>query len=294
VIAIHESTGSYALDALDRAELADFEAHLALCCDCRLEVTDFSETAAELTLLTETTPPAALRDSILSSVGQTRQLPPQPAQPAQVSAQLPAQKSADPSPARATPRTSHRSGARRALHDSDGEDDPEPTAADELALLRQARQNRLLTGVVAAMLAVLVGLGGTVYTLSQQRKAQVAQVDLENELYRSPDTETVVVDVSIGGRAIFVVSKQLNRAIFLGTDLRDPGPTDRYTLWTATGTLKQPTGVVLDTQVAERVSGSKQLFRGDIRHANLLALNIEPVGSAPAAPTTPVLAAALI
>ena len=293
MIALHESTGSYALDALDLAELADFEAHLALCCDCRHEVADFSETAAELTLLIQTTPPAALRDTVLSAVRQTRQLPDQKS--AQLSAQKSVRMTADPAPPRATPRTSHRTGARRALQGSEGEDDPEPPAGDELAVLRQARQNRLLSGLVAAMLAVLVGLGGTVYTLFQQREAQVAQVTLENELYRSPDTETVVVDVSSGGQATFVVSKQLNRAIFLGTDLSDPGPKDRYTLWTASGTsLKDPAGVVLDNQVSERVSGSKQLFRGDIRHADFLALNIEPVGSAPAAPTTPVLAAAPI
>ena len=76
---IHESTGSYALDALDKAELAEFEAHLAACGNCSQEVAEFHETAAELTRFTETTPPLALRDTVLCAVRNTAQLPAQKA-----------------------------------------------------------------------------------------------------------------------------------------------------------------------------------------------------------------------
>jgi anti-sigma factor RsiW len=74
---IHESTGSYALDALDEAELAEFEAHLAACGNCSQEVAEFHETAAELTRFTETAPPLALRDTVLCAVRKTPQLPAQ-------------------------------------------------------------------------------------------------------------------------------------------------------------------------------------------------------------------------
>jgi anti-sigma factor RsiW len=74
---IHESTGSYALDALDNAELAEFEAHLTACGNCSQEVAEFHETAAELTRFTETTPPLALRDTVLCAVRKTPQLPAQ-------------------------------------------------------------------------------------------------------------------------------------------------------------------------------------------------------------------------
>ena len=50
------------------------------------------------------------------------------------------------------------------------------TALDEVALRRQRRRSRFLTGLVAAMLALAVGLGGVVYTLLQDRQAQVAQI----------------------------------------------------------------------------------------------------------------------
>ena len=72
MIEIHESTGSYAVDALEPPELAEFEAHLATCQICSKEVCEFYQTAAELTLLTEATPPPALRGTILCTI---RKLP---------------------------------------------------------------------------------------------------------------------------------------------------------------------------------------------------------------------------
>ncbi len=75
MIEIHESTGCYAVDALDPPELPAFEAHLADCCSCGHEVAEFYETAAELTVLSASTPPLALRASIVSAVRNTPQLP---------------------------------------------------------------------------------------------------------------------------------------------------------------------------------------------------------------------------
>ena len=75
MIKIHESTGCYAVDALDLLELTDFEAHLANCCSCGQEVVEFCETTAELSVLTETRPPRTLRDTVLSTVRKTPQLP---------------------------------------------------------------------------------------------------------------------------------------------------------------------------------------------------------------------------
>ena len=46
----------------------------------------------------------------------------------------------------------------------------------------------------------------------------------------------VVADLPNGGQASFVVSEGLNRALFIGTDLPDPGPDNRYQMWTMTGT----------------------------------------------------------
>ena len=60
----HGAVGAYVADALDDEERAVFELHLAGCESCLREVAEFTETAAELTWLTEATPaaqPAGLR-----------------------------------------------------------------------------------------------------------------------------------------------------------------------------------------------------------------------------------------
>lgn len=276
---IHESTGSYALDALDEAEVAEFAAHLAGCMSCNQEITEFYETAAELALLTETAPPPELRDTIVKAVRKTTQ-------------QLAEDPFGRPA-ALPTRRTSHPTGPRRALPVSEVGDQAEPPVDDELALRRQRWRNQVLTGVVAAMLALMVGLGGVVYTLFQERQAQITQVELENELYRAPDTRTVVVDVTGGGQATFIASKQLNRALFIGTDLPDPGPDNRYQLWTGTGepTWKTATSVSRDNQIADPGPGSKVFFRGDIARADFLCVNVEPLSNTTSTPTKPVLAA---
>lgn len=273
---IHESSGAYVVHALDAAELAEYEAHLATCAICPDEVGQFGEVAAELSLLVEATPPAGMRDRILGSV---LRLPQQPAD------------DDDDTVVRPLPWTERPTGPRRALPGSELVEEPEPPQIDELALRRQRRRARMLSGLVAAMLALAVGLGGVVYSLVQERQTQVASQRLEEDLLRAPDVKIIVAPLEGGGRVSFVVSKQLNRAQFIGTDLPDPGE-DRFQLWTGKG---EPTGkvdsILRDVQVPDRGGNVKAFFSGDIAQSDFLAVNLEPAGSTPTTPTPPVLAA---
>jgi anti-sigma factor RsiW len=285
--AIHESTGAYAVHALDPAELADFESHLITCPTCSHEVVRFSEIAAELTLLTETAPPPALRASILSAI---QQLPPPSA------AELNGRGAAPPGPPTAP--AVRPPGPRRALPGSEIPDEPEPaTPVDELAERRQRRRNTVLTGLVAAMLAILLGLGGALYSLYQDHQEQVAQNNRELELYGADDARVMVAELPNGGQASFVVSEGLNRALFIGTDLPDPGPGNRYQMWTMTGKepkWKTATSVSRDSQVADLGPGAKVFFTGDIAGADFVCLNLEPVSNTTNKPTSPPLASAEI
>lgn len=74
---IHALSGAYAVDALDDLERARFEQHLAVCPECRAEVASLRESAAVLGELTETPPPAALRDRVLAEIRTVRPLPPE-------------------------------------------------------------------------------------------------------------------------------------------------------------------------------------------------------------------------
>lgn len=73
---IHALTGAYACDALDGAEGADFETHLAACESCREEVAELRETAARLGGVAETIPPSSLYAAVAAAVDTTRQLAP--------------------------------------------------------------------------------------------------------------------------------------------------------------------------------------------------------------------------
>ncbi len=75
---IHALSGAYAVDALDEAERAAFEEHLAVCSDCRVEVAELQEASGLLAELTSTPPPPALRDAVLSGITTVRPLPPLP------------------------------------------------------------------------------------------------------------------------------------------------------------------------------------------------------------------------
>ena len=79
---LHEAAGSYALNALDPAELDEFEAHLATCEICQDDVAELCEVAAELSLLVLADPPASMRDNIMTAIQNTPQLPAQESAPA--------------------------------------------------------------------------------------------------------------------------------------------------------------------------------------------------------------------
>lgn len=73
---IHGLSGAYAVDALDPEERARFEAHLAVCADCRAEVAGLQEAASLVGEVASTPPPAALRDRVLADIKKVRPLPP--------------------------------------------------------------------------------------------------------------------------------------------------------------------------------------------------------------------------
>jgi hypothetical protein len=264
---IHGAVGSYVLNALDPSELDEFEAHLAVCPTCSREVVEFCETAAELSLLaTAAAPPPELRGSILAAIGSVRVLPPI----------LPALTDDEPDTVPSRP--------RRALELVEGPA-AEPTASppevsaearpvvDELALRRQQRRTRILTGAVAAVMVVALALGGVVYSLVQSRSSQVAEAALETQLFSAPDVHFYPTRTTNGGRVTFVASKQLNRALFVADSLPSPGANRTYQLWTV-NSAKTP---VPDNVVSG--SGTvKSWFSGDVTSSIGVAVSIEPAG----------------
>lgn len=73
----HALSGSYAVNALDDIERAQFERHLSECESCVVEVSEFRETATLLAADALSAPPAGLRDRLLAEISTVRPLPPQ-------------------------------------------------------------------------------------------------------------------------------------------------------------------------------------------------------------------------
>jgi anti-sigma-K factor RskA len=76
---IHALSGAYAVDALDPAERALFERHLASCTACQEEVASLQEATARLGGLEDVAPPPALREQVLAGIRTVRPLPPEAA-----------------------------------------------------------------------------------------------------------------------------------------------------------------------------------------------------------------------
>jgi hypothetical protein len=259
---IHGAVGSYVVNALDPAELDEFEAHLAVCPTCSREVVEFCETAAELSLLaTISAPPPELRSSVLSAISGVRVLPP---------ILPPLSDTADGTEDDIPP--------RRAVPSSPAQ--PSVSAPiDELALRRARRRTRVLSLAVAAAMVVALSLGGWAFSLNRAQQQQIASASAETQLFAAPDVKIYPVPLSSGGQASFVVSKQLDKALFVGKDLPDVG-SQTFELWTvAAQSDPAPAGLV------KGGGDRKQWFNGPIASSAALAVSLEKAGGATAGPT---------
>lgn len=70
---LHQLIAPYALDALEADDRSRFEAHLALCEQCRVELVGFLSTTARLGEAEAMTPPPELRDRLLTAISSTPQ-----------------------------------------------------------------------------------------------------------------------------------------------------------------------------------------------------------------------------
>jgi hypothetical protein len=260
---IHGAVGSYVTNALDGPELSEFEAHLAVCETCRREVLEFSETAAQLSLLAETPPPPALRSSILSAIAEVRPLPPEET----VEVRADGAPRRLPAPDSPGPGGSHLREAR----------------VDELAVRRSRRATRLLTFAAAAALVIALALGGWVVSLRQDQQGQVAGAALEAQLLAAPDLKVVTTKMQNGGVASFRYSRSLDKAMFVGNGLAAPGEGKAYQLWTIQGAAARP------DQLVNGGTTQKAWLSGDVRSADGAAVTIEP-STGSTTPTAPILA----
>lgn len=259
---LHHLCGAYAVDALDDAERAAFEQHLAGCTDCQAEVAELSAAAHSLGALTEATPPPSLRASVLSGISQVRPLPPLPAD------------AGAPAPRAVT------SGGPDATTPSEDAGAPD----DVVVPLR--RRSRVSTWLAAAAAAAVIAVGGAVWSPWSDDAGTLSPVD---QVAAAADAMSVT---STKGQlnAEVAYSRQLGQAAITVAGL-PPAPEGKtYQLWfVGADEIARSAGLLTPSEDGR----GSMLLDGDPNSAAAVGLTLEPAGGSPAPTTDPLVVLAL-
>lgn len=259
---IHSLVGAYAVDAVDDAERALFEEHLATCAQCRAEVESLRGAAAHLAASTDTTPPASLKASLLRDIRSVRPLPPV------VDAQ-------DERPGDDGPRQDPAPAA-----------DPSPAPTAEVADLqtrreqRAAHRNPVARWVAAAAAAAAVVVGGVVWQPWDNGTSRPpVAASAQQQVLRASDARTYT------DRSTTVVrSARLKKAVVKVT-LPPPPAGKVYEVW-----LQHPDGHMVKAGLIPDVSRARDgvLLQGDAATATGAGITVEPAGGSDSPTSVPV------
>jgi len=271
---------AYVLDALPPDEREVFEAFLDGSPTAAQEVAELLSVSAVLGAVDTAAPALGLRESVLSAVGRTRQLPPitrrsnaerTPGQP--VPAQpVPAQPvPAQPVPAQPVPAQ------------------PVPAQAVPVTRRRRAAVRVAAAFALAAVLVLGVVVGIQADRLAEaRRETQAAQGALAlSSITGQADLQTRTSAVASGGTATVLSSARAGRGVVLLAGVTTLATDKTYELWLidAAGKPRPVTTFATDNTTATVD------FAG-FRSGDSVGLSVEPAGGSPtgAPTTTPVLA----
>ena len=262
---IHSLVGAYAVDAVDDAERARFEDHLATCAGCRAEVESLRGAAAHLAASTDTAPPASLKASLLRDIRSVRPLPPvlaeqdePPGDDGQVVA------GQDPAPVA----------------------DPTPAPTAEVADLTTRREQKaprrhpVARWVATAAAAAAVVVGGVVWQPWDNAPSRPpVAASAQQQVLQASDARTYT------DRSTTVVrSASLKKAV-VKVSLPPPPAGKVYEVW-----LQHPDGHMVRAGLIPDVSRAKDgvLLEGDAATAIGAGITVEPAGGSKSPTSVPV------
>ena len=270
--------GAYALDAVDDDERRAVERLVAQDPEAAAELARLRETAAALGAARASTPPAHVRDAGLSRLSATPQLAPHVAEPSAVRHEQ--------APHEQAPH-------EQAPHEQAPQDDAldpagHPAAAsvdlpaDELAARRAARRGQRWMLPVAAAVAVLLAVPGTLAWQQHERAVQAeAQAALLGDVLADPGAVLLRGEVAGGGEAVAVLTSE--RALLVADGLADVDADRTYQLWAMRDGVPVPSGLL------DVTDGRVQALATDYRAGDGLAVSVEPAGGSDQPTTDPVL-----
>jgi anti-sigma-K factor RskA len=281
---MHVLTGSYALDALDAQERAEFERHLQHCPSCQAEVRGLRETAARLAIARAAQPPAQLEQRVLATTYRTRQLPPLPADRLRRDlgqtrlarlARLFAGRLAADQPDSSHGHRSDRRSDRRAARRSD-------RGRGNGWSNNWLRSPRLVGAVAAASVAAAVGLGVTqVSTQHQLDSAQATSAAIAKVL-DAPDARIEATSATAGGAVTVVVSALQREAVVTTSGMPSLSSSRVYQVWVMSSSGARSVGLLSSTN---RIG---QLLASGVRSGDQIGITVEPSGGSSRPTTTPV------
>lgn len=252
---LHALTGAYALDALEPAERAEFEAHLAGCAECAEEVAGLRGTAVRLAGAARVAPPAALRERVLAAVARTPQV------------------------------TAMESTTGVASDEQSPDAGALPRGVGDRSVRTFARRPAWW-GWAAAAAAVVLVLGGVLGgTLHQHRADQALAAAQAHMMVIATAPDAVSHEVALGTSHV-VMSHAMQAAALVGEDVPMPGERGMtYQLWMVHADGSTAPG---PTFVPDR--GRVLAFvEGDLAAVTALTVTEEPTGGS-SAPTGHVVA----
>jgi anti-sigma-K factor RskA len=194
---MHTLAGAFAVDAVSDLERARFQRHLEECESCSLEVRELRATAARLGAAVAEDPPPELKARVLAEIRVTRQQPP----------------IAEPEPPRSIERSTGGS-----------------------------RVPRWALGLVAVAAVVGLALAGVfggiaLHTQSRLDDAQALAAQARStyapvaELLGAPDAQVAHGPATVGGGGTVVVSRSLNKLMFMPNQLPARTSNSTYEAW---------------------------------------------------------------
>jgi anti-sigma-K factor RskA len=248
---MHVLTGSYALDALDARERAEFERHLQHCPTCQAEVRGLRETAARLAIARATQPPAQMEQQVLAATYRTRQLPPLAA-----------------------------GRLRRDLRQ---------TRLARLFAARGngwsnnwLRSPRLVGALAAASVVAAVGLGLTQVSTQHQLDSAQARSAAIAKVLDAPDARLEATSATAGGAVTVVVSALQREAVVTTRGMPSLSASRVYQVWVMSSSGARSAGLLSST------SHIGELLASGVRSGDQIGITVEPSGGSPHPTTTPV------
>jgi len=275
---MHLLTGAYAVNALDPAERAAFEEHLAGCPECAAEVAGLLETTARLASAEAVTPPARLKQSVLAQIATTRQISPSTSTSTSLS----------PAAAIAGP---YRPRSQSATDEAGG---PAPEQGSAVVAFHRpgwSWAQRSLAIAATVLTFVVVGLATLLVQANQARSQLDATQQAVSRVLTAADAHSISGSLGGQGKATIVVSASAGTSVLLGTGLPPAPAGHTYELWYLGGAHTSP--VPAGTFNPDPSGHATAVLTGTAAGAAGIAVTVEPAGGSPAPTTKPVLAVQL-